>query len=126
EGATKGSEIWKILEIDIEKQLKGEKLNKTMLENFIKQLPKIDTSQHVFAIPQFPGTAEDTINYNRKCYTYFRDFIFGDRNFMRYCITGNPGIGKTYFGRLMLVELLKQGKSVLIDFEGCTLFISPK
>ncbi|RIB01901.1 hypothetical protein C2G38_2126519 [Gigaspora rosea] len=97
-----------------------------MLENFIKQLPKIDTSQHVFAIPQFPGTAEDTINYNRKCYTYFRDFIFGDRNFMRYCITGNPGIGKTYFGRLMLVELLKQGKSVLIDFEGCTLFISPK
>ncbi|CAG8831686.1 11528_t:CDS:2, partial [Racocetra persica] len=98
EGVTKGSEKWKILEqqsyteIDIEKQLGGEKLsssidtikeifpqnppigihliiqlpNKTMLENLIKQLPKIDTNQHVFTIPQFPGTDGDTIIYNRK------------------------------------------------------------
>ncbi|CAG8791798.1 25152_t:CDS:1, partial [Racocetra persica] len=47
-------------------------------------------------------------------------------DFMRYCITGNPGIGKTYFGRLMLVELLKQGQSVLIDCKDCTLLISPE
>ncbi|CAG8441789.1 14959_t:CDS:2 [Cetraspora pellucida] len=184
EDVTKGSEKWKILEqqsyteIDIEKQLGGEKLgssidtikeifpqnppigihliiqllrkrqgdfneddadrakkeklmhlrqqDKTMLENLIKQLPKIDTSHYVFTIPQFPGTDGDSIIYNRKCYTYFRDFIFGDRDFMRYCIIGNPGIGKTYFGRLMLVDLLKQGQSVLIDCQGCTLFISPK
>ncbi|KAF0429612.1 crinkler family protein [Gigaspora margarita] len=139
-------------EIDIEKQLEGEKLsssidtikgifprnppigihliiqlpNKIILDNFIKQLPKIDTSQDVFTIPQFPGTSADTIIYNRKCFTYFRDFILGDRNYMRYCITGNPGIGKTYFGRLMLVELLKQGQSVLIDSKGFTSYISPK
>ncbi|RIB26927.1 hypothetical protein C2G38_2063535 [Gigaspora rosea] len=97
-----------------------------MYENLVKQLPKIDTSQLVFAIPQLPGTVEDTMIYNRKCFTYFRDFIFRDRNYVRYCITGNPGIGKTYFVRLMLVELLKQGQSVLIDSKDYTLFISPK
>jgi hypothetical protein len=28
------------------------------------------------------------------------------------------GIGKTYFGRLMLVEFLKRGSKVLIDYKG--------
>ncbi|CAG8729037.1 19878_t:CDS:2, partial [Dentiscutata erythropus] len=34
---------------------------KTIIENLFKQLPKIDTSQHVFTISQFSGTKGDTI-----------------------------------------------------------------
>jgi hypothetical protein len=94
--------------------------------NFIKQLPNIDMRQNVFKVPKLPGNEKDTTVYNRKCYSYLRDFILKDKKYKRYCITGNPGIGKTYFGMLMLVEFLKQNKSVLIDYKGFTALIDPK
>lgn len=37
-----------------------------------------------------------------------------DTSYQRYLITGNPNIGKTYFGKLMLTKLLKENKSVLL------------
>ncbi|PKC54618.1 hypothetical protein RhiirA1_476967 [Rhizophagus irregularis] len=94
--------------------------------NFIKQLSDIDTSQNVFIVPKLPGIEKDTIIYNRKCYSYLRDFILKDKRYKRYCIIRNPGIGKTYFRWLMLVELLKQNKSIVIDYKGFTAFINPK
>ncbi|CAG8465163.1 14297_t:CDS:1 [Rhizophagus irregularis] len=66
--------------------------------------------------------------FNRKRYGYLRDFILNGINankLNRSCITGNPGIGKSYFGILMLVELIKRNKSVLIDYEGFATRISP-
>ncbi|CAB5196923.1 unnamed protein product [Rhizophagus irregularis] len=94
--------------------------------NFIKQLSDIDTSQNVFIVPKLLGIEKDTIIYNRKCYSYLRDFILKDKRYKRYCIIRNPGIGKTYFRWLMLVKLLKQNKSIVIDYKGFTAFINPK
>src|SRR5688500_12422576 len=71
----------------------------------------------------------NTIIYNRACYSHLREFILESKegkSFRRFCITGNPGIGKTYFGMLLLVDLLKKGHSVLIDNKDYTAFISPK
>jgi len=79
-------------------------------------------------VPPLPGTEADTIIYNRECYFYLRKFMFESnegKEFDRFCITGNPGIGKTYFGILLLVELLSKGQSVLIDNKDYTAFISP-
>ncbi|RGB24662.1 hypothetical protein C1646_594662, partial [Rhizophagus diaphanus] len=69
-----------------------------------------------------------TTIFNRGCYGYLSKFILDDidnNTLDRYCITGNPGVGKSYFGILMLVELVKRNKSVLIDYEGFTACIYP-
>jgi hypothetical protein len=50
--------------------------------------------------------------------------IHNDEKYKRYFITRNPSIGKTYFVILLLVMLLQQGKMVLMDHEGFTLFIN--
>ncbi|CAG8532944.1 4828_t:CDS:2 [Rhizophagus irregularis] len=94
--------------------------------NLIDNLNTIDTNQPIFRVPPLPGDSEYTTIYNRQCYPYFREFIFNDKDFKRYFITGNPGIGKTYFGRLLLVTLLKKGKTVLMDHKDFTLYINPK
>src|SRR5437762_14234099 len=86
-------------------------LFRSLIRDLIKDLVEINTSQH-FTLPPLPRI-DKAIVYHRKCYEYIRDFILRDESYVRYYITGNPGIGKTYFGRLMLVELLKQGKQVL-------------
>ncbi|CAI2166406.1 13195_t:CDS:2 [Funneliformis geosporum] len=99
------------------------KNDKELVLNLINNLP--DTNDKLFTVPALPGDDTDTVIYNRSCYIYLRDFILNDKIFNRYCITGNPGIGKVYFGRIMLVELLKQKKSVLIDYEGFTAWIEP-
>ncbi|GES76651.1 hypothetical protein GLOIN_2v1761221 [Rhizophagus clarus] len=56
---------------------------------------------------------------------YLRNFILNDTKFSRYLITGNPGIGKTFFGRLMPIVLLKENKKVLLDYEAVTALIYP-
>ncbi|PKK65793.1 hypothetical protein RhiirC2_868652 [Rhizophagus irregularis] len=94
--------------------------------NLIDNLNTIDTNQPIFRVPPLPGDSEYTTIYNRQCYPYFREFIFNDKDFKRYFITGNPGIGKTYFGRLLLITLLKKGKTVLMDHKDFTLYINPK
>ncbi|CAB4376823.1 unnamed protein product [Rhizophagus irregularis] len=104
------------------KEKLGQK-DKELVLNLINNLP--DTNDKVFTVPALPGDDTDIVIYNRSCYGYLRDFILNDKLLNRYCITGNPGIGKSYFGRLMLVELLKRQKSVLIDYEGFTAWIEP-
>ncbi|CAG8531902.1 4462_t:CDS:2 [Funneliformis caledonium] len=83
------------------------------------------TQDKVFKIPRLPGENEDTDIYNRECYKYLCNFILEDTEFKRYLITGNPGIGKTFFGRLMLIELLKKDKTVLLDCETFMVRIKP-
>lgn len=72
-----------------------------------------------------PGDNGNIVVYNRECYNYLRNFILEDTNFHRYLITGNPGVGKTFFGRLMLIVLLKKNKKVLLDYEACTVLVYP-
>ncbi|PKC08480.1 hypothetical protein RhiirA5_376240 [Rhizophagus irregularis] len=93
--------------------------------NLVNSLPNINIQDKVFKIPRLPGDNEDTYIYNRECYKYLCNFILEDTKFRRYLITGNPGIGKTFFGRLMLIELLKRNKSVLLDCETFTVWIHP-
>jgi hypothetical protein len=109
-----------------DKEKEYEEKDKEKVLDFIKQLPNIDITKNVFKVPKLPGVEKETIVYKQKCYSYFHDFILNNGKYKRYCITGNPGIGKMYFGLLMLVELLKQNKSVLIDYKSFTALINPK
>ena len=97
-----------------------------MIKHLIDVLSSIDTNQQVFHVPQLPGEVGTVEIYNRGCYDYFRKFILNNKSHNRFLITGNPGIGKTYFGRLMLVELLQSKKPVLFDCKDCTLYIDPQ
>jgi hypothetical protein len=92
---------------------------------FINSLNSIDTNEQVFEFSPLPGDDSKTAIYKRKCYNYFHSFILTNKCYNRFLITGNPGIGKTYFGRLMLIKLLKSGKKVLFDCKDYTLYIDP-
>ncbi|CAB4446157.1 unnamed protein product [Rhizophagus irregularis] len=94
-------------------------------QNLVNSLPNINIQDKMFKIPRLPGDNGDTYIYNRECYKYLCNFILKDTKFRRYLVTGNPGIGKTFFGRLMLIELLKRNKSVLLDCETFTVWIHP-
>ena len=98
---------------------------KHKISTFINSLNSIDTNKQVLELPLLPGDVNKTSIYKRECYNYLRSFILNNNLHNRFLITGNPGIGKTYFGRLMLVELLKIGKKVLFDSKDCTLYIDP-
>ena len=63
--------------------------------------------------------------YNQKCYKYLCDFILKDTKFKQYLITDNLSIRKTFFGRLMLIMLLKKNKKVLLDYETVMVLIYP-
>ncbi|RIB06688.1 hypothetical protein C2G38_2115523 [Gigaspora rosea] len=55
---------------------------------------------------------QGSILYIRKCYLHLADIIFKEK--MRRCrITGNPGIGKTFFGYYLLYFLSKQNKTIV-------------
>ena len=90
-------------------------LGKRMIKLLIDSLDSIDTNQQTFDVPPLPGEVDRTAIYNRECYNYYRSFILSNKNedLSRFLIIGNPGIGKTYFGRLMLVVLLKRGNTVV-------------
>ncbi|PKB97384.1 hypothetical protein RhiirA5_433251 [Rhizophagus irregularis] len=70
--------------------------------------------------PRLPGDDGDMDAYNRECYKYLYSFILEDKQFKQYLINGNPVIGKTFFGKLMLIMLLKKDKKVLLDYETVT------
>ncbi|RGB25757.1 hypothetical protein C1646_771313 [Rhizophagus diaphanus] len=90
-----------------------------------KSIPEINIQYKVFKIPSLPEDKRDMDIYSRECYKYLRDFILKDTKFSRYLITGNLGIGKTFFGRVMLIVLLKENKNVLLDYEIVTALIYP-
>ncbi|CAG8619216.1 16748_t:CDS:2, partial [Racocetra persica] len=48
----------------------------------------------------------------RECYHHLSNIIFGNEN-VRWRITGNPGIGKTFFGYYLLYLLSQQRKTVV-------------
>jgi hypothetical protein len=101
-------------------------LDMMMIKLLIDSLDSIDTNEQAFTVPPLPGEVNIAAIYKRNCYDYYRDFILNNTAHNRFLITGNPGIGKTYFGRLMLVELLQRGKEVLFDCKDCTLYINPR
>ncbi|RIB06689.1 hypothetical protein C2G38_2007195 [Gigaspora rosea] len=55
---------------------------------------------------------QGTILYIRKCYLHLADIIFNEK-INRCRITGNPGIGKTFFGYYLLYLLQKQNKTIV-------------
>ncbi|CAG8673861.1 1455_t:CDS:2, partial [Funneliformis caledonium] len=120
------------LEYSDEDNVKKDKLmdfqekNKNMIKLLIENLDSIDTNQQAFNVPPLPlpGEVDKIAIYNRKCYNYYRNLILNNESHNRFLITGNPGIGKIYFGRLMLVELLKKGNKVIFDCKDCTLYIN--
>ncbi|CAI2175444.1 2944_t:CDS:2 [Funneliformis geosporum] len=113
---------------DEEFRAKKEKLQQQDMEKFrnlIESLSTINTQDQVFKVPKLPGDDGDMAIYNRTCYKYLCKFILEDKEYKRYLVTGNPGVGKTFFGRLMLIELLKNNKAVLLDYETITVWVYP-
>ncbi|CAG8825290.1 24523_t:CDS:1, partial [Dentiscutata erythropus] len=53
-----------------------------------------------------------TILYIRKCYIHLADIVFNEK-IHRCRITGNPGIGKTFFGFYLLYFLSRQNKTIV-------------
>jgi len=51
--------------------------------------------------------------FTRERYLYLSKMIFENVNVCRWCITGNPGIGKTFFGYYLLHHLAQQFKTVV-------------
>ncbi|CAG8693709.1 11655_t:CDS:1, partial [Acaulospora colombiana] len=49
----------------------------------------------------------------RECYHHLSNIIFENENIRRWRITGNPGIGKTFFGYYLLYLLSQQHKTVV-------------
>lgn len=66
-------------------------------------------------LPPLPGTESETHIYKHRCYNYFKKIILESKKYKRFCITGNPGTGKTFFGWYIMRVLLKEGSKLLVD-----------
>ncbi|CAG8722653.1 12637_t:CDS:2, partial [Funneliformis mosseae] len=69
---------------------------------------KVDLDKEVIILSPLPGTESETRIYKHCCYEYFKNFILQSKKYKRYCITGNPGTGKTFIGRFIMCVLLKE------------------
>ncbi|CAH1770439.1 7000_t:CDS:1, partial [Entrophospora sp. SA101] len=49
----------------------------------------------------------------RQCYIDLSMIIFDSDKLEKFCITGTPGIGKTFFVYYLLIQLIKKGMSVV-------------
>jgi hypothetical protein len=59
---------------------------------------------------------EPSILMIHKCYRHLLALIVNDNNLIRkLIITGNPEIGKTYFGYLLLYDLIRRHQTVIYD-----------
>ncbi|CAG8681985.1 6640_t:CDS:2 [Funneliformis caledonium] len=99
--------------------------DKQKIRYLIKNLQSINTNDRKFTVLALSGSDKSTVVYKRKCYDYLLNFILHNELLRRYCITGNPGIGKTYFEILLLVTLLKNKMSILIDNQDYMAYITP-
>ncbi|CAI2187897.1 16903_t:CDS:2 [Funneliformis geosporum] len=85
-----------------------------LLKEFLKTL-SADLNKEVIILPPLPGTESETHIYKHRCYDYFKEIILESKKHKRFCITGNPGTGKTFFGRYIMSVLLKEGFELLVD-----------
>ncbi|RHZ53526.1 hypothetical protein Glove_441g117 [Diversispora epigaea] len=118
--------------VDFAKEIKGEqpvveyygggkKIENERLKNFWKALK--DTKFHIdddefFQLPRdahfFGSNEKPSIIYIRKCYNDLLNIVLDD-NIRRLRISGNPGIGKTFFGYYLLYHLALSNKTVIYD-----------
>lgn len=79
----------------------------------------------MFKISGLSENNRNTDIYNQEYYKYLCNFIFEDSEFKWYLITGNLDIRKTFFGKLILIELFKKNKTILLNNETFTVQIKP-
>ncbi|CAG8721766.1 9251_t:CDS:2, partial [Funneliformis mosseae] len=82
---------------------------------FARTAIDLDLNKEVIILPPLPGTESETHIYKHRCYDYFKKIILESKKHKRFCITGNPGTGKTFFGRYIMSVLLKEGSELLVD-----------
>ncbi|RHZ88573.1 hypothetical protein Glove_22g85 [Diversispora epigaea] len=99
----------------------GKKIENERLKNFWKALK--DTKFHIdddefFQLPKdahfFGSNEKPSIIYIRKCYNDLLNIVLDD-NIRRLRISGNPGIGKTFFGYYLLYHLALSNKTIIYD-----------
>src|SRR5579871_2973597 len=81
---------------------------------FARTAIDLDLNKEEIILPPLPGTESETHIYKRRCYDYFKKIILESKKHKRFCITGNPGTGKTFFGRYIMSVLLKEGSELLV------------
>ncbi|RGB34290.1 hypothetical protein C1646_668624 [Rhizophagus diaphanus] len=82
---------------------------------FARTAIDLDLNKQVIILPPLPGTKSETRIYKHRCYNYFKEIILKSKKYKRFCITGNPGTGKTFFRRYIMSVLLKKGFELLVD-----------
>ncbi|CAG8840757.1 22424_t:CDS:2, partial [Gigaspora margarita] len=111
------------IEDDGEKRIKICSWDETKkdLGKFWKFLANAKIDNSFLKLPEgiyFLGDKEQgAILYMRICYVHLADIVFNE-NIRRCRITGNPGIGKTFYGFYLLYLLSKQNKTIVYHEAG--------
>lgn len=73
----------------------------------------VNLDKEVITLLPLPGTEGTTHIFKHRCYKYFENNILNRKEYERFCITGNPGTGKTFFSRYVMSILLKESFELL-------------
>ncbi|CAI2179918.1 15336_t:CDS:2, partial [Funneliformis geosporum] len=96
-------------------------LMKQNLSKFWNALPSADIVDDILSLESgvFPNVRDNPSKiFIRKAYTdLFKEIkaLIESHKYYRIVITGNPGIGKSYFLYYLLYELAKSGETVVLD-----------
>ncbi|CAI2177193.1 17279_t:CDS:2, partial [Funneliformis geosporum] len=91
------------------------------LSKFWNALPSADIVDDILSLESgvFPNIRDNPSKiFIRKAYTdIFKEIkaLIESHKYYRFVITGNPGIGKSYFLFYLLYELAKSGETVVLD-----------
>ncbi|CAG8606537.1 11001_t:CDS:2, partial [Paraglomus occultum] len=97
----------------IETEIEDE--NTQVIERFVTEALKTDLNEQVIVLPPLLKDSSEIKIYRRDCYDHIKEFILKSSPYNRFCITGNPGTGKTVFGFFMMSVLLQLHYRLLVD-----------
>src|SRR6185369_12413072 len=91
----------------------------TLLFKFWKDVQNIEINKKIISLTEgvyLLGKMEQGSNiFVRQCYIDLSMIIFDSDKLENFCITGTPGIGKTFFIYYLLIQLIKKEISVVYD-----------
>ncbi len=105
----------------------------TELMSFIQMIADFDAINFFSKIPDVNGHFVKKHLYVRDCYSPLRELILKEGENYNVCITGDPGIGKSYFSLYMFFWFVKSGKPVVrignggssLTFDGAKITFNP-
>ncbi len=74
---------------------------------------KLERNNFLHSIPSVNGHFVKKHLFIRDCYVQLQDVIFKEGEKFNICVSGDPGIGKSYFSLYMFFYLVKKGQPVV-------------